>query len=432
MFQFKTAQTDFGKDQKGSITIFFGLALFGILLILGLSVDGGRACDAKAKTADALDAASLAAAKDLMAGGMTDAQIVSNATDFFNRNVALTPSYGENYDNFRVVIDHVADKITVSVNTNVPTTFARIVQFDAFKFRTSSQATFGVTDLELGLVLDTTGSMNDASNSGTGVPKIDELKVAAGQLFDTLLPDAGPSGSVRIGIAPFSASVNAGPYAAAVTNGTSTDHCVVERAGADAWTDVDPIVAGDYLKPGSSGLNDIDPTEGLSRAPSAYACEAAPVLPLTSDKAALKAEVNSFRANYWTAGHIGTAWGWYLISPNWHRVWPAASQPAPYDTKNLVKAIVVMTDGIYNTSYYNASTSAQQAIDLCRNAKAKGVVVYTIGFTSPIAAQSTLKACASIDAKTGLPNFYQAESEADLSSAFQDIATKLTALRLDK
>jgi len=432
MLHSKTAQPDFADDQNGTIAIIFGLIFFVICICLGLSIDGGRAFNAKQKAADAIDAAALAAAKVLMSGAPTDSQIRTIAVEFFQKNVALSPSFGESFSDIKVAIDRVAYNATVSVDVHVPTTFGRAVHIDSFDFIVSARATFGVSDLELGLVLDTTGSMNDPSSSGTGTPKIDELKVAAGNLFDLLIPDTGPVGSVRIGIAPFSASVNAGAYAGAVTNGTSTDGCVVERAGADAWNDNDPIVAGGYIKPGSRWLNDIDPTEGLSAAPNAYACEAATVLPLTSDKAELKAKVNGFQANYWTAGHIGTAWGWYLISPNWTRVWPAASAPAPYGTRNLTKAIVVMTDGIYNTAYYNASTAAQQAIDLCNNAKAKGVVVYTIGFTSPAAAAATLKACASNDPKTGQPNFYQAESQTELSSAFEDIATKLTALRLAK
>ena len=432
MFQVNSVQTSFAKDQKGTITIIFALAIFVLCACMGLAIDGGRVMTARTKTAEALDTAALSAAHELMQHNLNDADVTRVAITYFEKNAALDSRVGATYDNIRVIIDRAANVITVYADTHVPTTFARMARIDNVNFTSQAQAKFGITDIELGLVLDTTGSMNDPSSSGTGTPKIDELKVAAGELFDTLLPDTGTLGKVRIGIAPFSASVNAGPYAAAVSNNTSTDGCVVERTGLDAWTDADPIVIGGYFKPGKRTLNDIDPTEGLSTAPNAYACEGAPVLPLTSDKAALKAEVNSFRANYWTAGHIGTAWGWYLISPNWGRVWPAASAPAPYGTANLTKAIVVMTDGIYNTAYYNGAKSSDQAIDLCNNAKAQGIAVFTIGFTSPVGAEATLKACASIDPKTGLPTYYHAESQKELSAAFADIAVKLTALRLDK
>jgi len=432
MFHFKTIQSEFVEDERGTIAVLFAVMLFAVGIAMSMAIDGNRSYLAKQNATEALDTAALAGARALMVGNPTDADITKLAIEFFQRNVAAGGTVEATSDNIKVLIDRVGYTITMTAQTHVPTTFARLAGIDAVNFTTKSQASFGVGDLELGLVLDTTGSMNDASNSGTGTAKIDELKTAAGDLFDTLLPDAGHSGSIRIGIAPFSASVNAGRFAAPVTNGASTDNCTVERSGVDAFTDADPIVAGDYLHPGASRLNDIDPTEGLSRAPSAYACEGSPVLPLTSDKASLKAEVNAFRADFWTAGHIGTAWGWYLISPNWKLVWPAASRPAAYGTKNLTKAIIVMTDGIYNTAYYNGATSAQQAITLCKNARAKGVMVYTIGFTSPPGAEATLKACASPDPRTGLPGYYHAESQAELSAAFQDIAVKLTALRLAK
>jgi hypothetical protein len=249
-----------------------------------------------------------------------------------------------------------------------------------------------------------------------------------------MLPDNGASSDVRIGIAPFSAAVNAGPYAALITNNKSKDGCAVERAGADAWTDADASVLGQELKAGFKSTPDIDPTEGKPTDnkgnPTAYYCPQDTVLPLTNDKQSLKDKVNGFKANYWTAGHLGTQWGWYLVSPNWGNVWPAASAPKAYGTKNLVKAIVVMTDGIYNTAYNNGDTSADQAITLCKNAKAQGIVVYTVGFTSPKGAEATLKACATADPHTGEPYYYHAQSQAELTAAFKDIAVKLGQLRL--
>ena len=187
---------------------------------------------------------------------------------------------------------------------------------------------------------------------------------------------------------------------------------MVERTGADAWTDADPLPNG----------------EGLKKAPGS--CPPGIVLPLTDDKAALNATVSSLKAAGSTAGHLGTAWGWYLISPNWAGVWP--SSPKPYGTKNLVKSIVVMTDGSYNTYYYNGKNSPTQAINVCDSAKAAGVLVYTVGFTSPPDADATLDTCASIDPNTGKKNHYHAESEAELEAAFTDIATKLSMLRLSK
>ena len=50
-----------------------------------------------------------------------------------------------------------------------------------------------------------------------------------------------------------------------------------------------------------------------------------------------------------TAGQLGTAFAWYMLSPNWADIWPADSKPAAYGTAKLRKIAVLMTDGAYNT-----------------------------------------------------------------------------------
>ena len=323
-------------------------------------------------------------------------------------------------------IDRVTKTVTITVKAKMLTTFAAVTNSKFVDISALSEATYSVNDIELGLVLDTTGSMNQNSNGGG--PKIAELKVAAAKMFDILLPDNGPPGDTRIGIAPFSTAVNAGAFAGDISNHKNTDNCVVERTGAEAWTDADPTQLGQYMAPGNNALTDIDPTDGQY----SYACPADAVLPLTNDKDALKAKVNGFVAKNGTAGHLGTQWGWYLISPNWNSVWTGPSAPKPYGTKNLVKSIVVMTDGAYNTAYKNGKTSSQQAVTLCNNAKAQGIIVYTIGFATQPSEEVTLNACASVDPETGKPNFYHAENGDDLTLAFSDIAAKLGQLRVSQ
>ena len=88
-----------------------------------------------------------------------------------------------------------------------------------------------------------------------------------------------------------------------------------------------------------------------------------------------------------TAGHLGTAWAWYTLAPNWESLWSSASQPKAYGTADLRKIAILMTDGEYNTEYDtngvktglpDAGTqvngnSATQAKALCTAMKAKGI-----------------------------------------------------------
>ena len=237
--------------------------------------------------------------------------------------------------------------------------------------------------------------------------KIADLKSAAKDLVDILLPDGGTPNKVRIGLAPYAASVNAGVYAATVSNNASTA-CVHERGGAQAFTDAAPG-QGTYL-----GFRN-----GLS-------CPAAKVEPITDDKALLKSKIDTYTAGGSTAGHIGAAWASYLVSPQWTGTWPAASAPAPYGDGKTLKAIVLMTDGEFNTQYVNANgDSDSQARQICTETKDRNVVVYTIGFQSPAQAEALLKDCASSPT-----HYFSAQNGNELRQAFIEIAQQLNNLRL--
>lgn len=346
------------------------------------------------------------------------AEVEELAERFFLSNIASAGGYGADYTGFSVVVDTETKTVTVSVDTKVKTFLGAVVGVDEVAFGTSAQATFNARDIELGLALDVTGSMK---NNG----KIGDLKVAAKALIDTLLAGGGGTSDIKIGLAPYAASVNAGgAVAAAVTDGSSQDGCVIERAGSDAYTDAAPFAA-DALGAADLGAlpTDIDPFENSG----SYSCPNAEVVPLSSDAALLKAKINAYTANGYTAGHTGTAWGWYLVSPEWSGIWQGDSTPKAYGTKNLIKAVVVMTDGVFNTAWKN-DTSASQALELCANMKAAGVVVYTVSFDSPN--HPTLMDCASISSGTGEPLYYDAANGSELNAAFQDIAINLTNLRL--
>ena len=96
--------------------------------------------------------------------------------------------------------------------------------------------------------------------------------------------------------------------------------------------------------------------------PSRYA-----IVPLTSDRDKLKDAIDEFKASGTTAGQLGTAFAWYLISPNWSRcVAGEESAPAPYGTPKVKKIAILMTDGEYNTlqgkQYDDGSSQATTAL----------------------------------------------------------------------
>ena len=206
--------------------------------------------------------------------------------------------------------------------------------------------------------------------------------------------------------------------------GTNDDSCVIERLGPNADTDASPT--------GSDQLGKV-----TSLPYGSYSCPDAAVIPLLgrSEAAMIKDMIGGYQAGGSTAGHIGTSWGWYLLSPSWASVLPSASVPAPYGEKNLTKAMLIMTDGLFNTSYVSGPHTDPTAQveesythfqSLCDGAKAKGISIYTVGFDlNDARALDELKGCASSPT-----NFFDAKSGADLKAAFKAVADKLNTLRV--
>jgi Flp pilus assembly protein TadG len=407
------------QDENGAIAIVFALCLLVVIFMIGAALDTGRAVQASGHVASALDAASLAAAKAMA----EDDKSASEARDIAERVFAAHINEAGNglvWSNFRGEISKPDGRVKIFVDTSVPTTFTRVFGYKGIDMRRSATAIYKLRDLELALVLDVTGSMGDDG-------KIDTLKLAAKELVDIVLEDDF-NPHTRVSLAPYSAAVNVGAYAAAATNEmVRLDNCVLERnAFGHAYREDAPGPGRyfGYVPDAVSLPDDIDPTSGAQPGFNAYMCPDAVILPLSNSRTQIKDQIESFNVNGWTAGHLGAAWGWYLLSPEWSSIWPAASRPKAYEAPNLTKAVLFMTDGEFNTAYAHED-SAPAAIKLCDEMKLKNIVIYTIAFKAPEEAAATLRTCA-----TSEGHFFDAESSDALRDAFKSIAGQLSALRI--
>ncbi|MFN3744153.1 MAG: pilus assembly protein TadG-related protein [Hyphomicrobiaceae bacterium] len=443
------------RDNRGSVVIMFGLTVFIVFSIVGSAVDYGRAMLARARLQAAVDSSVLAAARvwqlenDLqLAEQKALAHFDSNKPSDPSRVVEFTP-------------DMVASTFTMVGETTVKTPFLSFVNHPYITVSTRGQALIAGggnagTNLEVSLMLDVTGSMAGQ--------RIVDLKAAAKDLIDIVIWADQSEYTSRIALAPFSSAVNAGALGPQVAynpassltfkqrNGSNstryrTDtYCVSERTGAAAFTDAAP-----------TGNNRI-PRAYLTKSNSACV-PAAPIVPMTSNKDALKSVIDGFVASGNTAGHLGTAWAWYLLSPNWASVLPEGSKPQPYSMVAQVgekgqpllrKVAVLMTDGEYNYQYCNSSspttagasipdydtgnrganckspngTSETQALQLCTAMKATGISVYTVGFGlgGVQSAINLLRQCASEPHM-----FYDTNTGEELRNAFRHIATSIAA-----
>jgi Flp pilus assembly protein TadG len=446
-------------DKRGVTAVAFAIT-FAVLAPMSLGIfDVYTMTEQHGKLQDALDAATLYAARS---NAFTTADVNTVGQKALTANLQLINGANLQSSSFALVTTTAGDtKVVGNAAVTLPA-FAPMA-FAHDPVAVTSEVTRPGNNLEVSLVLDTTGSMS-------GSP-MTSLQSAANQLIDLIVSDTQTPYYSKMAIVPYSNAVNAGTYVntvrGAATNGTLTDavgdtkikftassgsskptfnvsNCVSERIGTHAFDDTAYSAFG-----GKVGWV-YPPTDGNNN------CITATVQPLTSDKTTLHNEISSLTAAGSTAGHIGVAWGWYMISPNWSALFPTASQPAAYGSQHLIKAVVLMTDGAFNTAYCKGVISAPssatdgsagtatdmaacaapngnsftQAQALCTAMKAapNNITIYTVAFLhggTDAQAEAILANCA-----TDAAHAYVPTTGSSLQAAFQAIAADLNKLRL--
>lgn len=221
--------------------------------------------------------------------------------------------------------------------------------------------------------------------------------------------------------------------------------CVSERIGSQASTNA---------APSSAYVGRVYPSPKAG-------CPSVQVTPLSQTRSSLKAAIDGLSVSGTTAGQIGIAWAWYMVSDTFKSFWGGTSAPGTKDPEKTLKVVVLMTDGEFNTpyckgvvgsdtgmsqyignSYVNKCASDngnpfEQSVKLCDGMRADGVIVYTVGFnldgvpSSKVGgkvdtAYELLEYCAT-DEKI---HFHNTKTGADLRSAFSAIGRDITRLRL--
>ena len=378
----------------------FGLAVFILLAITGIAIDSSRINRLNMRTTTALDAAALATAKTLRLADASNAELNAIAEAYFDSNLRAQNQFEGRTENFAVTIDREQSRIAISVDIVLPTTIGRVFNVNEHRNTLSAQAIYSARDIELGMMLDVSGSMAGA--------KVQELRDAAKDLVEIVLNESQGPTKNRIGIAPYSSAVNAGVYAQLATKNPNppTSTHVTERPGAHAFKDTSP-----FTGPLGKKTNK---------------CTDSTVVPLTADRSVLDDHIDQLSAGGSTAGHLGIAWSWYIVSPEWAGFWPAESTPRAYDDPEAMKAVIIMTDGEFNTAFEPGNgNSSQQSDKLCANMKNAGVTVFSVGFEAPASALDVLRQCA-----TKSSYFFEARNGNELRDAFRRIANELTGLRL--
>ena len=220
---------------------------------------------------------------------------------------------------------------------------------------------------------------------------------------------------------------------------TLTSTCVWERDGAEKFTDGEPK-EGAYLAHRQAWfVEDEDHRDGgvwkvghPNRPDQSWyrgtECRGTEPVGLTNDRNELTTYINRLTAGGGTAGHLGVAWSWYLVSEHWDGVFTGSTAPLAYSEPDSDKVVILMTDGEFNAEIFpEQGRSDAQARALCDSMKSAGVKVYTVALDAPLAGRRVLQYCAS-----GPEFFHQPKTAAELTEAYKQIATSISDLRISE
>lgn len=521
----------FAEARSGAVAIILAITLPILIGLVFGAIDFTRAFTARQILQDSLDAATLFAGRS---DATTDATLQPIGINAMNANI-INMSGGARFVSATFKAADNGQRVIGTANGEVDTTILGLINRPTLSFSVTSEVVRASKNIEVALVLDTTGSMKGQN--------IIDLKAAAADLIDIVVkpPAQQTPFYSKVAIVPYSMGVNLGTYAdtarpirapsitgiskanpAVITstahglgnneaiyisgvvgmkNGSTTlnntefrvsptnnntnnfklqdrwgnnystsgwtnytsggtidcftykcrslrfnnvygtaqertiSTCVSERIGTEAYTDAPPSTAP------------MGPNYDASGNP----CLPNTIFPLSSSITDLKAQISSLTATGSTAGQVGVAWGWYTLAPNFNYLWPSNGASA-YGRADTIKAVVIMTDGEYNSAYCNGvissdSTSGSgsasdhincnatngssyyQAGELCKAMKAsgKGIIVYIVGFqlVNTTAATTLVDTCKTDDA-----HVYKANTSADLKVVFRQIGQDLSNLRI--
>ncbi len=438
---------EFRRSRDGNVLVMFAMVLPAMLLSVLALVDYSRAATQRLELQNSLDSATLYAARST---ATTETELTAIGMRVLRANLQGSGvSLGA--VSFRMDANQ---RVYGSAQALVPVTAPGIIGVSQVTIGSTSEVARSSNNVEVAIALDVTGSMR-------GTPLAD-MKSAAKELVDLIVKDVQTPHYTKVALVPYSNAVNVGSLANSV-RGTLTagrcdtpgceryrfynasneritydaSTCVTERTGSDAYTDVAP-----NLPPTRVGQHYIGAQSGDGNL-----CIASQIVPLSTNRASLKASIDAYSAEGSTAGQIGLAWAWYMVSPNFASLFPASSQAAAYNSRDLLKVVILMTDGEFNTAHANGVLSRDsgfgsnaiqinqnatngsahnQALTLCGRIKSSGVILYTVGFNlNSNNARNLMRDCATSATHAYLPNGGVA-----LSDAFRAIGQEINSLRI--
>ena len=387
----------FRRDESG-VMIAYSLFFFLIMLIVGgIGVDFMHYEMSRTRLQNTLDRAVLAAA-DLQQE-LDPASVVEDYLSKAGIDATLTGTPTVNAGlNYR--------DVAANATLDVPTQFIHMLGFDKLVAPAGAKAEERIEGVEISLVLDISNSMN--SNN-----RLVNLKPAAREFIDAVMALA-EHGDVSVSLIPYNTQVNAGkellshyavtmegpsdfggisfdPFTGILTGGAQPhdySHCVnfqdadfnspalsttdplEQTMHFDYFTYYDPTDPTDWNRAAQNWPPQADEQSRPSFPPTGWempipVCptwDGTAITPWSVNDTELKNRIDGLVANGNTSIDVAMKWATALLDPGTQPVVTAmiadgqvdplaAALPRAYDAQDVLKVIVVMTDG-QNTNQY--------------------------------------------------------------------------------
>jgi len=389
----------FLKNERGNFALIAALTMLPVSLAAGAAVDYTTALKTRTDLQIALDQAALAAGveENLEVSERTQLALDSFDAATASMDIDVTPVF---------TIDDQTISATLSYDS--PTYFGGLYGRPTIGIDVAAEIKYSVESAaEVAMVLDYSGSMGWYNKWST-------MRDAAKDLIDILGED-GEREDISFALAPFSRLMHA----------TLPSEHVVGQPANQTWTGCTQDRKWPHnISDDTPQSNNDDTKWGLTPSANNSHCSdhvnrGLTVRTLSNDHEQVKTWLDGMSPGGNTHISLGLSFGWHLISPN-----APFTEGVAYDDDATKKFIVLLTDGAQTSPAWGPNDKHKvkhgenNLKDMCKEIKKDDVVIVTIAFDLDDGqTKNRLRNCA-----TNTGYFFEADSNAELASAFQTIA----------
>lgn len=194
-------------DPTANTIVIAAISLFPLMAMVGGGIDASRYYMAAARLQAACDAGALAARRAMTTSAFTTTH-QNIGFSFFDHNFPEGV-----YDTTARTRNYTASSsgvVTGTASTVLPATIMQAFGYNSFNIAVACSADVNISNTDIMFVLDVTGSMG--SSAGNGLTRIQALRNAVMNFYDTVKTATSSSAQIRFGAVPYAMSVHVGDF----------------------------------------------------------------------------------------------------------------------------------------------------------------------------------------------------------------------------